>query len=206
MEAQVKRACGMALCIAPLASPTAADIVPLAADAAKPDMQWQREDWEKLEPFDLEDLVRDLSGILIARIGGPGSIELVNVLGSENGRIQVTIDGVDITSPELEWPNLQSVPLAAVERIDVTFTHEPARIAIWTRESTSEQPSADFDLSRGGPTERTRRVHFVTPPRKVAVGITYDERLRGDEDFRTIRFPPAPLGLGSMNQRSQLVR
>src|SRR5262249_17252490 len=79
------------------------------------------------------------------------------------------------------------------------------RIAIWTRESSSEQPTADFDLSRGGPTERTRRVHFITPPRRVAVGIMYDERLRGDEDFRTIRFPPAPLGLGSMNQRSQLV-
>ncbi len=184
----------------------AAQIVPLAPNAAVPDVVLRRADWLGLEPLTLEDLLRRVPGVVIARSGGMGNLEFVQVLGSQNGRVQITLDGVEITSPELEWPRLQAMALGAVERVEVFRTTDPARIALWTHTPERGAPSADLDLGRGGVGTRTRRVQFYTPERTLTASLTYDEVLRDDEEFRTVPGLDPPPQFGAFADRQLGVR
>jgi hypothetical protein len=195
---------GAALTAAPAVR--AGMLAPLVPDQDRPDLVLRRVDWIEREPQTLEDLLRWVTGFAIARSGGQGSAEMLSGLGSVNGRIQLAVNGIEITSPELEWPRLHAVPLGMVDRIEIFRCREPARIAVWLREPITNAAAADFDVGRGSVESRTRRVQLLTPERVLAVTAAYDEVLRGDEDFRTdISSPPRP-ELGAFDDRTQLVR
>jgi hypothetical protein len=202
----VKRLLAAAGLMSLLAAPAWTQIVPLAPDAAEPDVVLRRADWAGLEPLTLEDLLRRVPGVVLARSGGLGSLEFVQVLGSQNGRVQISLDGVEITSPELEWPRLQAMALGGLDRVEIFRTTDPARIALWTHTPERGAPSADLDLARGGVGTRTRRVQFYTPERTLSASVTYDEVLRDDEDFRAVPGFDAPPFFGAFTDRQLGVR
>lgn len=205
-------ACGAFVCGLGGGAVARAQIAPLEAPAAgtpasiTPDVVLRRADWIVYEPLDAEDLLRRVAGVVLVRNGGAGSLEFMGLLGSASGRIQMTLDGLEITDAEAALPRLLAIPLGMIDRIEIFRSTEPARIAFYSRESSEPQPAVDVDLTRGSFGERTRRVQFFTPQRTVTLGLSYDEALRDDEDFRTDRsLDPLP-GLGAADERSLVAR
>lgn len=173
---------------------------------AEADLVLRRGDWIALEPLSLAELLRGAAGVSIARMGGLGSLEFLHVAGSTNGRIRIFLDGDEIGEPEFEWPRLQLVQMSMVERVEIRRTSDPVRIEIWTREATGAAPRADFDLGRGTLSTRTRRAQLFTPPRRLSVTLSYEELLRGEEEFRSVPLGEAAAEFGAYDMRSLLVR
>ena len=169
------------------------------------DVVLERDAWIGLEPLGLETVLARLAGVTIARRGGLGSPDYLNVAGSLVGRVQVRVDGIDATQPEFAWPDLFAIPLQAIERIALHRSTDPVLLEIWTRRPETGVPITEIDLGRGDLVTRTRRVGFWTPPRSWWVGVLYDELLRGLDDFRPDREAPPPDNLGSSNGRSRAV-
>jgi len=187
--------------IAPLGPPG-----PSAVTSMTPDVVLRRADWLVYGPLDVEDLLRSVAGVTLVHDGGTGSLQFLGLLGSQSGRVQVVLDGLDVTDVEAAMPRVLAIPLGAIDRIEIFRTTEPARIAFWSRESDAAEPAVDVDLTRGDFGGRTRRVQFFTPPRLVTLGLSYDEVLNEDQDFRADRTTEPPLGLGAADQRSLAVR
>jgi len=199
-------AAASAILATPAVPARAGAIAPLVPDVATPDLVLRREDWIAREPHTLEDVLRQVPGIAIARSGGQGSPEMVSVLGSPNGRIEWILDGIELTAPELGWPRLYAIPLGIVDRIEIFRARHPVRIAIWTREAELNAAAADFDLGRGNLDSRLRRIQLLTPPRVLQVGLAYDEVLRGEEEFRADESIPRVARLGAFDARTQMAR
>ncbi len=200
---------GAALCgavLLALAPGAGAQVAPLLPAPVRADVVLRQADWTPLEPLSLEDLLRTLVGVEIARTGGEGSPEALSLAGSFNGRVQLLLDGVPVTEPELEWPRLRIVQVSDIDSIEVNRATDPAAVAIWTRKSDSDQPDADFDLARGDMGTRTRRVSFRSPPRALDAVVSYEELLRQTEDFRTNPLVPAEPDLGAYAGRGVGVR
>jgi hypothetical protein len=194
------------LLLAAGAAAARAQVAPLEPGRSGADLVLERDDWLALEPLSLEDLLQRAAGIVVLRRGGLGSLELVQVGASQPGRLQLVLDGIDISEPELQWPRLFDVQVSMLRRIEVHRTSDPARILLWTRRPEGQAPSVDFDLGRGSFGTRTRRVQLFTPPRAVHVAVSYEELLRGPQDFRTSRLGDPSELLGAYDGRALLVR
>ncbi len=180
-----------------------AQVAPLFAPDAGADEILEREQLLAFEPLSLEDVLRHLIGVVVSRRGAVGSLEYINVAGGTSGRCLLSLDGIDLAEPELAFPRLYALPLAAVERIQVFRSTVPARIEIWTRRSQATATATEIDLGRGDIETRVRRVQFLLPPRSWWVGMRYDELLRGKDDFRPASTTAAPTSFGAYDGRGR---
>ena len=167
-----------------VATGTRAQIAPLVPDGSPSAVVLHRSDWLLQEPFSVEELLRWIAGVGMARSGALGSPEIVEMAGSTNGRVELVVDGVDVSEPDYSWPRLVPVQVGMIDSIEVVRTTDPARIAIWTRRVPGTAPVADLDLARGELGTRTRRAQLFTPPRALEVALCYEELLREADDFR----------------------
>ena len=192
-------ALGLFLC----AGVARAQVAPLQSPDAGADQVLEREQLLAFEPLSLEDVVRHLIGVAVSRRGAVGSLEYINIAGATSGHVMLSLDGIDLAEPELAFPRLYALPLAAVERIQVFRSTVPARIEIWTRRSQAKASASEIDLGRGDVETRVRRVQFLLPPRAWWVGMRYDELLRGRDDFRSAPTTQAPLSFGAYDGRGR---
>lgn len=70
---------------------------------------------------DLSDLLRHYAGIDVARSGGPGQTSSAFLRGTESNHVLLLVDGVELNPGTIGGPPFATVPLAAVERIEVVF-------------------------------------------------------------------------------------
>ena len=185
------------------AGPGSAQIAPLATPAPGADQTLERDALLAFEPLSLEDVLRRLVGVAVSRRGGVGSLEYLDVQGTPSGRIQLSLDGIDLLEPELAFPRLAAIPIAAVQRIQVFSSTDPVRIEVWTRRHTSDVAATEIDLARGDVETRVRRLQLLLPPRWWWVGMRYDEWLRGPEDFRPQPRTLPPDALGAYDNRGR---
>jgi hypothetical protein len=199
-------ACALVGLAVGLGSPAVAQVPPLVPDGSPPGRVLHRADWLLLEPLSVEDLLRLLSGIGVGRSGGLGSPEALELAGSTNGRVQLVVDGVDVSEPDLAWPRIIPIQVGMIDSIEVVQTTDPARIAIWTRRNDGPAPQVDIDLTRADLGTRTRRVQMFTPPRALDVVLCYEELLRSGDDFRPGPIESSEADLGQYSGRSLLAR
>ncbi|MFO1269545.1 MAG: TonB-dependent receptor plug domain-containing protein, partial [Rubrivivax sp.] len=67
----------------------------------------------------LEDLLRREAGLQLLRNGGPGQSAGISIRGGSRGQTLLLIDGVRVGSATLGTPELDTLALAGVERIEV---------------------------------------------------------------------------------------
>lgn len=169
-----------------LATATYPQLSPLAPGAGEADIVLQRRDWDTFRPLSVVEVLERIPGVVVVNRGGLGSPEYLAIAGSVNGRVRVVIDGVDFNEPEFDWPRLEAVPVAAIDRIELHRTSEPVRLEIWTSVPQDSVTLSAFDFGRGDLGTRTRRIEFATPPGTWRVGMRYEELLRAEDDFRTV--------------------
>lgn len=199
-------ACAVAVGTVAVGGTVGAQVPPLVPDGSPPGRVLYRDDWLLLEPLSVEDLLRLLSGIGVARSGGLGSPEAPELAGSTDGRVQLVVDGLDVSEPDLAWPRVIPVQVGMIDSIEVVQTTDPARITIWTRRNAGPSPQVDIDLTRADLGTRTRRVQLFTPPRAVDVVLCYEELLRSGDDFRPGPIELSEPDLGQYAARSLLTR
>ncbi len=197
------RCIGVGLLLVLGAVPLRAQVAPLSTPDVGADETLERETLLAFEPLSLEDVLRHLVGVALSRRGAVGSLEYTQVLGALPGRVQLSLDGIDLAEPELAFPRLYAIPLAAIERIQVFRSTDPVRIEVWTRRHTTETAATEIDLGRGDIETRVRRLQLLLPPRWWWVGMRYDELLRGRQDFRPTPATAAPASIGDYDGRGR---
>jgi vitamin B12 transporter len=78
-----------------------------------------REDIERLQPRDLQDLLTGLPGISIASNGGPGKSSSIFLRGTESDHVLMLIDGVRFGSATSGSPSISDIPVDHIERIEI---------------------------------------------------------------------------------------
>ena len=78
-----------------------------------------REDIEASVTRDISDLLRLQAGLDIARTGGPGGQTSIFLRGSNNNHVLVLIDGVRVSALGTGAFTWETLPLAAIERIEI---------------------------------------------------------------------------------------
>lgn len=110
---------------APVAA-LAPEIVVTASRAAEPLDQAlaavtaiTRDDIERLQVLDLQDLFVGLPGITFASNGGPGKSSSLYVRGSEPDHVLVLIDGIKLGSATSGSTPFEQIPVDLIERIEI---------------------------------------------------------------------------------------
>jgi len=81
-----------------------------------------REQIEDRNPATAVDLMKDVPGVYVDQVGGPGGVASIHIRGSDPEHVLVLIDGVRVNDPMLSRGgsyDLSSLDLADVERIEV---------------------------------------------------------------------------------------
>ncbi len=78
-----------------------------------------RQDIETSATRDISDLLRLQAGIDIARTGGPGGQTSIFLRGTNNNHVLVLIDGVRVSALGTGAFTWETLPLAAIERIEI---------------------------------------------------------------------------------------
>jgi len=76
-----------------------------------------RDDIERLQPQDTQDLLVGLPGISIVNNGGPGKSTSIFLRGTESDHVLVLIDGIKIGSATSGGASLDQIPVDQIERI-----------------------------------------------------------------------------------------
>jgi len=66
------------------------------------------------------DLLADTVGVQVRRFGGPGDPAEVSIRGSTSQQVVVLLDGIRLNSAQVGSVDLSTIPLAQVERIEVS--------------------------------------------------------------------------------------
>ncbi len=78
-----------------------------------------RADIERTQATDVVQLLRDYTGVDVARTGGAGQQTSVFLRGTEANHVLVLIDGVRAASPATGLYNWATLPLSQIERIEI---------------------------------------------------------------------------------------
>lgn len=76
----------------------------------------------------LADLVSELPGVAVNRLGGLGGLALMSVRGSTWEQVRVLVDGVPLNSAAGGGVDLSSIPLSDIERIEVYRGSSPLEL------------------------------------------------------------------------------
>ncbi|MFO1288771.1 MAG: TonB-dependent receptor [Rubrivivax sp.] len=107
----------------------------------------------------LEDLLRREAGLQLLRNGGPGQSAGISIRGGSRGQTLLLIDGVRVGSATLGTPELDTLALAGVERIEVLRGPGSSLygadalggvVNVITRRAAGSQPLASLRLAGGG--------------------------------------------------------
>lgn len=107
----------------------------------------------------LEDLLRREAGLQVLRNGGPGQSAGLSIRGASRGQTLLLIDGVRVGSATLGTPELDTLALAGVERIEVLRGPGSSLygadamggvVNVITRRAAGRQPLASLRLAGGG--------------------------------------------------------
>ncbi|WP_284618788.1 TonB-dependent receptor domain-containing protein [Aquabacterium humicola] len=141
----------------------------------------------------IEDLLRREAGVQVSRNGGPGANASLFIRGAGSGNTLVLVDGVRIGSATLGYAEMESLPLAAIERIEVL--RGPASslygadgsggvVQIFTRRGDGV-PYASARVAAGGYGAREGSLHAGASFGAVdlAGGVSH-ERLEGESTLR----------------------
>lgn len=79
-----------------------------------------RQEIERSQARDLMDLLQGLPGISFANAGGPGKVTSMFLRGSNSEHVLVLVDGVRMGSATLGSFAWEQLPLAQIERIEIT--------------------------------------------------------------------------------------
>jgi len=79
----------------------------------------ERADIERLQVRSIDELLRGVTGISIARQGGMGQPTSLYMRGGESDHVLWLIDGVRIGSVSAGIPALQDLPIESIERIEI---------------------------------------------------------------------------------------
>ncbi|KUK13999.1 MAG: vitamin transporter [bacterium] len=79
---------------------------------------------------DLGELLSKVPGVYVTRLGGRGSYTLISIRGSTSAQVAVYLNGVLLNSGEEGGVDLSTIPLTAVERVEVYRGSVPARFGI----------------------------------------------------------------------------
>ncbi len=88
---------------------------------------FERAQIEQSRARDLGELLRDVPGVTVTRLGGVGAPARISIRGSGPGEVLVLVDGSAVNSPITGEADLSTVPLAAVRRIHVLRGGRSAR-------------------------------------------------------------------------------
>lgn len=122
----------------------------------------ERADIERLQARSIDELLRGVEGISIARQGGLGQPTSLYMRGGESDHVLWLVDGVRIGSVSAGIPALQDLPIDSIERIEIvrgvrSSLYGPDAmggvIQIFTRRSTS----APYSLRLTSGSNRTRQ-------------------------------------------------
>lgn len=78
-----------------------------------------RDDIERLQPQDVQDLLVGLPGVSIVNNGGPGKSTSIFLRGTESDHVLVLIDGIKIGSATSGGASLEQIPVDQIERIEI---------------------------------------------------------------------------------------
>jgi vitamin B12 transporter len=78
-----------------------------------------REDIERRQAANVDDLLRGMPGISLSNNGGPGKVTSVFLRGAESDHVLVLVDGVKIGSATTGTAAFQDIPVDQIERIEI---------------------------------------------------------------------------------------
>ena len=78
-----------------------------------------RQDIERLQPTDLNELLSAQTGIVIANNGGTGKDSSLYIRGGNTGHVLILVNGIRIGSATLGSATLQDIPVSQIERIEI---------------------------------------------------------------------------------------
>ncbi|WP_111498069.1 TonB-dependent receptor domain-containing protein [Marinobacter bohaiensis] len=127
-----------------------------------------RQDIQRSTASSIEDLLRGVPGVTVSQSGGAGKQSSVFMRGSNSDHVLVLVDGLKVGGATAGTAQLENIPLALVDRIEVVRGPRSSLygseaiggvIQIFTRRGTPE-PEAISEVSAG--TEGTSRLtqHF----------------------------------------------
>lgn len=72
------------------------------------------------ENASLEDVLSEVPGVQVRRFGGPGQASEVSIRGSTAAQVVILLDGVRLNSAQTGAVDLSTIPLALLDRIEVS--------------------------------------------------------------------------------------
>jgi iron complex outermembrane receptor protein len=146
----------------------------------------------------VEDLLESVPGVHVRRFGGPGAPAEISIRGSSASQVVVLLDGVRLNSPQTGGVDVSTVPLALLERIEVSrgggsvqagsdaiggVVNLVTRRASARPETRIAGAAGSFETWQGSLSQTGRLLGF-----EGVVG--YDVfKTSGDWDFETLRGP-----------------
>ena len=80
---------------------------------------FDRAEIERRQALSVPDLLRGVAGVTVVQSGGPGQPSSVLVRGTDADQVLVLIDGVKVGSATLGSVQLENLPIAEIERIEL---------------------------------------------------------------------------------------
>ncbi|WP_144392522.1 TonB-dependent receptor domain-containing protein [Pleionea sediminis] len=87
-----------------------------------------REDIERLQPQSITELLKTIAGIDVANTGGHGQTSSLFTRGANSNQTLILVDGIRVGSATLGGKELNVVPIAQIERIEIV---KGPRAALW---------------------------------------------------------------------------
>ncbi len=128
------------------------------ADTLAPVTVVSREQIERLQSTDLQDLFLGLPGLTIASNGGPGKSTSLFIRGTESDHVLVLIDGIKVGSATSGSTPFEQIPIDQIERIEIVRGPRSSLygseaiggvIQIFTRRGNGKGAVASFSAGRG---------------------------------------------------------
>lgn len=152
----------------------------------------ERAEIERSRARDLGELLRDVPGVTITRLGGPGAPARIAIRGSGADEVLVLVDGTTVNSPMTGDADLSTVPLESVRRVRVLRGGQSARYGgralggvVVVETVVPGEPELMVGVEAGSYGERSAAFRLSSRAGAGAVGGTVTGEWRtADGDFR----------------------
>lgn len=119
------------------------------ADARTGTWEWDREALLEVRALSLEELLRQVPGLITLRTGDYGNPTAATAFGLEGGRVRVFMDGLELAPMESGVVDLAQVPLAGLDRVRVERHAGELRVELRSLESTEPDPYTFIQAGTG---------------------------------------------------------